>query len=66
LQQDYDSFLMRVDKEVNKSAVMPKIHIGSPGPCDIPLLNIKTDTATVLKDYLGDGYILLVLVRHFG
>lgn len=64
LEKDWDLFLQGIDKNLDVDTG----HVGKleeDGPLDVEVVNAKTNDKVVLRNYLQDTHLILVLLRHF-
>ncbi len=65
LETDWNVFLKKTDSQLAEDKSQSKLHIGSPGPCDIEIKDARTGCLTRLGNFLSKGHLIFVLLRHF-
>lgn len=65
-ENDWMTFLEKVDKQINNKSENTDVQLGSQGPCDVDLVDVRTGDHITLEKYLHQQKsIILVLLRHF-
>lgn len=67
IENDWQSFLNNLDKELTGNQATAALQIGDRGPVDVPLIDVRSKASTSLQQYLSKGaeQLVVVLLRHF-